>query len=101
MQYTPDTEIYSLTYAMNISPVQYTPDYEIYKLTYSVNITLDMATRLSMAELCQTDYYFSSVSLTLWEFVEYLEELNKFTVDRLSMSAVDLKPFLTRYRCEA
>ena len=34
-------------------------------------------------------------------FVEFLEELNKFTVDRLSVSAVDLRPFLGHYRCEA
>ena len=36
----------------------------------------------------------------LEKFVEYFEELNKFTVDRLSVSVVDLRPFLA-HRCEA
>ena len=87
VQYTPDTEIYSLTYAMNISPMRYA--YSHWDILTHI---FHMVQHLSMVELCQQFYQ---------KFVEYLEELNKFTVDRLSVSAADLRPFLGHYRCEA
>ena len=53
-----------------------------------------------MVGLCNEMYIVHPLKEVL-TFVEFLAELNKFTVDRLSVSTVDLRPFLGHYRCEA